>query len=110
MSKGERGHESGHTAGSAEHPSHTVDPRIQVADRGALATRVSAEQTQPDGDDPAYTLRKPAGWDQMRLAIRPDNFLPDQQTKGEVVTEVLSGEVAVERQRAAHVLRTGMLL
>jgi hypothetical protein len=109
MSKGERGHESGHTAGSAEHPSHTVDPRVQVADRGALAPRVSAEQTQPDGDYSPYTLRKPTGADQMLLAIRQDSFVPDQQTNGGVVTEVL-GEGAVARQGAEHVLRTGMFL
>src|SRR5690348_12203663 len=100
MSKGERGHESGHTAGSAEHPSHTVDPRVQVADRGALAARVSAEQTQPDGDYPVYTLRNPAGAGQIPRAIRQDSFVPDQQTKGEVVPEVLTGKGAVARQGA----------
>jgi hypothetical protein len=43
----------------------------------------------------------------MRRAIRPDGLVPAQQPKGEVVTEVLSGAVAVEGQGAAHVLRTG---
>lgn len=110
MSTSEREHVSSHTAGSAERPLRALDPPVQVPDRGALAARISAEQTQPDGDYPAYTLCKPAGSDQMLLAIRPDGLVPDQQTYGEVVTEVLSSEGAVGVQGAAHVLRTGMFL
>jgi hypothetical protein len=110
MSASEREHESGHTAGSAERPPRALDPLVQVMDLGALAARISAEQPQHDGDDPAYALRKPAGAGEMLLAIRQDGLVPDQQTHGEVVTEVLTGEVAVEGQGAAHVLHTGMFL
>ncbi len=107
MSASEREHVSGHTWGSAERPPRARDPPVQGRDRGALATRVSAERARHDGDYPAYTRRKPAGSGQMRRAIRPDGLVPAQQPKGEVVTEVLSGAVAVEGQGAAHVLRTG---
>ena len=110
MRKSERGHESGHTAGSAERPPRALDPPVQGTDRGALATRVSAGQTQPDGDAPTHTRRKPSGLRRVPLAIRPDGLVPDQQTKGEVVTEVLSSEVAVAMRGAEHVLRTGMFL
>jgi hypothetical protein len=110
MSTSEREHVSSHTAGSAERPPRALDPPVQVPDRGALAAPISAEQMHPDGDYPAYTLRKPAGSDQMLLTIRPDSFVPDQQTNGGVVTEVLSGEGAVAGQGAAHILRTGMFL
>jgi hypothetical protein len=110
MSASEREHVSGHTSGSAERPPRARDPPVQVTDRGALAARVSAERARHDGDDPTHTRRKPAGSGQMRLTIRQDGLVPDQQTNGEVVTEVLSGEGAVAGRGAEHVLRTGMFL
>jgi hypothetical protein len=110
MSKSDREHVSSPTSGSVERSPRAFHPLVQVTDRGALAAPISAEQTQPDGDYPAYTRRTPAGSDQMLLAIRPDGFVPDRQTNGEVVTEVLSGKGPGGGQGAEHVLRTGMFL
>lgn len=110
MSERERGYESGHTVGSAERRPRAAAPPVQVTDLGALTARVSTEQTPHDSTYPADALRKPAGSGQMLRVIRQGGLAADQQTNGEVVTEVLTGEVAVKGQGAAHVLRTGMLL